>query len=323
MPDAALRATERQFESLLSAAAGQRIDIELSLYSLPEIARSGNAALRVHESYRRLEDLWGGSLDALIVTGREPLKPRLRDEAYWESFTRLHAWARENTYSTVWSCLAAHAAVLHDDGIERIKNPHKLSGVYECERYSISSLTEGLPLCFPLPHSRWNSISANALQHNGYQILSCSAETGPDIFVKECRSLFVFFQGHPEYQAKTLMLEYGRDFSRYLSGVTTSLPMIPCNYFDEQTETLLADIHREAELFRDSSLEKKLAEVMAKIEIRDRWEAAATRIYGNWLDSICAKKYALHALPSGVAQRLAPSKSSTRIAGGSFVSPVA
>src|SRR2546429_6417390 len=37
-----------------------------------------------------------------------------------------------------------------------------------------------------------------------------------DMFVKELNSLFVFFQGHPEYEATTLLLEYRRDIKRFL-----------------------------------------------------------------------------------------------------------
>ena len=290
MPDGALLATECQFHSLLNAAAKDEFEIELSFYSLPEIRRSGDADTRVKDCYQSLGKLSSDSPDALIVTGREPAAAALKDEAYWNSLAQLHDWARENTYSTVWSCLAAHAAVHHGDGIERTRGPRKLSGVYQCERYSLSPLTRGLPLYFSLPHSRWNGIAESALQRHGYQILSRGSEVGADIFVKEYESLFVFFQGHPEYQAETLMLEYCRDVSRYLSGASNSLPMIPENYFAPETEEALAGIYRKAENCRDKSLEQELMDVLVNVQVEAPWAPIATRIYKNWLEFIHAQK---------------------------------
>ena len=57
--------------------------------------------------------------DALIVTGTEPVAPLLSDEPYWERLRELLQWAQANTTSSIWSCLAAHAAVELLDGIRR------------------------------------------------------------------------------------------------------------------------------------------------------------------------------------------------------------
>ena len=62
--------------------------------------------------------------------------------------TRILEWARENTHSTVWSCLAAHAAVLHMDGIGRHRSADKHFGVFECVRVSEHPLLAGAPLRF-------------------------------------------------------------------------------------------------------------------------------------------------------------------------------
>ena len=109
--------------------------------------------------YANIEDLWEGHLDGLIVTGREPLAANLADEPYWESFTRTLAWAQENAYSTIWSCLAAHAAILHLDGVGRIKSEEKVFGIFECARGIDHPFTARTPLRFRLPHSRWNGVT--------------------------------------------------------------------------------------------------------------------------------------------------------------------
>lgn len=218
MPDGALEATERQFLSLLDTASDD-IQIRLALFSLPGVPRGESGATHVHKYYSGAEELWGTHLDGLIVTGREPLTSNLSDEPYWESFTKTLEWAQDNTYSTVCSCLAAHAALLHNDGICRIRSEMKHCGVFECVRMSDHALTAGMPSLFKLPHSRWNGISEDELMSCGYQVLARSADAGVDTFIKQYKSLFVFFQGHPEYESDTLLLEYRRDVARYLRGI--------------------------------------------------------------------------------------------------------
>jgi homoserine O-succinyltransferase len=155
MPDEALKATERQFLSLLDSAS-DGMQIRLLHYMLPDVPRQETARRYLNSFYASVEDLWDGHLDGLIVTGREPLASNLKQEPYWESFTRLAEWAESNTYSTVWSCLAAHAAVLHLDGIVRVRRNDKLFGIFECARAAEHPLTSATPSRFRLPHSRWN-----------------------------------------------------------------------------------------------------------------------------------------------------------------------
>ena len=109
MPDEAIKATERQFLSLLDSAS-DGIQIRLLHYMLPDIPRQEQARRYLDSFYASVEDLWDEHLDGLIVTGREPLASNLKQEPYWETFTRLAEWAESNAHSTVWSCLAAHAA---------------------------------------------------------------------------------------------------------------------------------------------------------------------------------------------------------------------
>jgi hypothetical protein len=115
MAGAAFKATERQFLSLLDAAS-DGIPIHVSFYALPGMTPAEAGGTHFASHYAGLDKLLDTHLDGLIVTGREPRMADLRDEPYWESFTQVLEWARTNTYSAVWSCLAAHAAVLHMDG---------------------------------------------------------------------------------------------------------------------------------------------------------------------------------------------------------------
>ena len=118
MGDEALKGTERQFGNLVAAAAGD-IDVEFRLFALERTPRSPQALKYISERYAAASEAMDGGLDALIITGAQPRAAFLADELYWEELTELIDWAKEHTASTIFSCLAAHAAVLHLDGIER------------------------------------------------------------------------------------------------------------------------------------------------------------------------------------------------------------
>jgi homoserine O-succinyltransferase len=226
MPDSALLATERQFRALLAEAA-DGLPVRLSLFGIAEVPRSEHAKSRMSKSYSSIDVLWDSCLDGIIVTGAEPRLPSLTEEPYWNTLAQVIDWAQENTYSGIYSCLAAHAAVLRMDGIRRRTLNDKLCGVYECATISDHRLTEGLPARSWMPHSRWNDIPENALSSSGYRIVTRSKEAGVDTFVKQGKSLAVFFQGHPEYEAGSLSLEYRRDERRFLNGESTIRPLPP------------------------------------------------------------------------------------------------
>ena len=133
MPDSALQATERQFIRLLKAAAGNN-RIHLHCFSLPSVKRSQPAKSRVDGQYADIADLDRLKIDGLIVTGAEPNAATLPEEPFWQELTEIIDWAEANTRSTIWSCLAAHAAVLHLDGIERQRLDAKCSGIFDCAK---------------------------------------------------------------------------------------------------------------------------------------------------------------------------------------------
>lgn len=285
MAGAAFKATERQFLSLLDASS-EGLPIHVSFYTLPglSIAEAGGSHFASH--YESVESLWNRQLDGLIVTGREPKMASLRDEPYWQSFAQVLEWARSHTRSTVWSCLAAHAAVLHLDGIERRKNEEKQFGVFECEQLEAHPLIERVGPRFAVPHSRWNGVEQRDLTAHGYRVLSRIVGDGVDTFIKQEKSLFVFFQGHLEYETDTLLREYRRDVGRYLRGEAECYPLLPHGYFDADTESRLDELRGNAMKARSGNV---LASVTAELEdasIARAWQGAASGIYRNWLKYI-------------------------------------
>jgi homoserine O-succinyltransferase len=288
MPDAALDATERQFRALLSAAAAD-LDLRLTLYTLPEVPRTEFGRRQVSK-YSNIDDLWDRRHDGLIVTGAEPQAADLKDEPYWGSLTRLLEWAEQSTYSTILSCLAAHAGILHLDGIVRRPLGDKRHGVFECIRVGDHPLTASAPGRLRMPHSRRNDIPEEALRACGYRVLMRSDEAGVDTFVKQRNSLFVFFQGHPEYEAVTLLLEYRRDVARYLRYERDTYPPMPQGYLDEETERRLAALRERALADRREALLADFPTATAAAGVRNNWRSSAEHLYRNWLSYITAAK---------------------------------
>ena len=298
MPDSALQTTERQFRELLTTAAEGR-DVRLRLFSFPELIREDAGRAYVAEHYENIESLWQGQFDGLIVTGAEPRTAVLSDEVYWTSLTRLVDWAEEHTTSTVWSCLAAHAAVLHLDGIVRRRYPSKLHGLFACHRVGEHPLLAGLPAAWSIPHSRLNTLASEDLKAAGYDIVSDSLEAGADAFVRRERSLFLFFQGHPEYDPGALLREYRRDVARFLAGTLDAYPDMPRGYFDADT-TLALDAFRERALHdRRSSLLDEFPKFEAREKLSHSWRAPAVRLYANWLTYLATARSASSLSASG------------------------
>ena len=302
MPDTALESTERQFLELLRAAAGD-LPVRLRLYALPDVPRSESGRRHVRDAYVPIEDLLGSDLDGLIVTGTEPRARCLADEPYWGSLTQLMDWAEHNTTSTIWSCLAAHAAVLHLDGIERQLLEDKQFGVFDCAIVAEHPLMAGIPGRIQIPHSRWNALPEPALASRGYITLTRSAEAGVDTFIKQRKSLFVLFQGHPEYDERALLREYRRDIGRFLRRERDTYPTMPHGYFDEVSANVLAAFRSIALLERREDLlgSFPLAFLEARLERTSR--ASVVQIYANWLAYLDAQK----------AQRRASARSAPRL----------
>jgi len=287
MPDTALHATEAQFAGLLEGASPAR-HVSLRFSSLPELTRGAEASAHISEKYWPLEALLGDGVDALIVTGTEPRSPVLSEEPYWGRLRELLAWARRHTVTSIWSCLAAHAAVELMDGIKRRRLPEKRCGVYQHAIHGSHALLAGVTAPLPMPHSRWNELPLEALAPAGYTLLSSSDLSGADAFVAERGSLLVFFQGHPEYQATTLLKEYRRDVGRYLNGQQAHYPTLPYGYLSGEAVALLEAYKARAVSEREPALLEHLPFAAVSAVLENTWQASALAIYRNWLALIAA-----------------------------------
>jgi homoserine O-succinyltransferase len=288
MPDTALRATELQFARLLKDASGV-LDVQLRLFSLPQIQRGELVRSRMEGFYADADTLPTSGIDALIVTGAEPCADGLRQENYWDALAHLVDWAEIGTLSSLFSCLAAHAAVEHLSGIARQKLPRKLSGVFAVDRASHDPLLTGMPAQIRVPHSRRNTLAESDLAAKDYCVLSRLESGGVDSFARAMpgRSLFLFLQGHPEYGAQTLGREYLRDMGRFLRGECAERPAIPEQYFDRATEKALAALDDESQGPDDWA---RYSGIVSGALPLQSWRGHAIKLFGNWLALIAAEK---------------------------------
>jgi homoserine O-succinyltransferase len=262
-----------QFNELLNATGW---DVKL----IPFTMRSDQKGLNSELPIDAITDY---VLDAVIVTGMEATTADLRDEWMWHRFTRFYDWCEEMSMPALWSCLAAHAAVLYHHGIVRQPLSVKLSGVFECQRVGASNhLLEGLPDSWQCPHSRRNGLCGDALAANGYNLLSQGDAVGVDIFVRHDNAASIYFQGHPEYRAQTLLHEFFRDLRRYLVGQSGVCPSVPTFYLDSMTEERLLSLRRRVLAGEDIMPITSIA----PINFRYDWNHVAIRLLANWLNIV-------------------------------------
>jgi homoserine O-succinyltransferase len=285
MPDAALCATERQFGDLLRAAAGD-VDIDLRCFALAGLPRGERVQGLMAGRYLPAEAMADAGLDGVIVTGNEPRAADLDAEPYWPALTQVIDWTQAAGVPTLWSCLGAHAAVLHLDGVRRRPLPAKLSGVFASDVLSADPLLAGVTEPFVTPHSRQNGLDEAELARRHYRVLASSPVAGVDAFVRRGPALALFLQGHPEYDSDTLMREYLRDVGRFLRGDRPAHPPTPSGYFDAATETALAGLAETARRAPDPDMLPHYAEALAAAAPTRTWRASALALYRGWLDEV-------------------------------------
>jgi homoserine O-succinyltransferase len=283
MGDEALKITERQFGRLVSQAAGD-IDVSFRIFALKSTRRSPRALDYINACYEPASAVMDGHLDGLIITGAQPQADRLSEEPYWEELAELIDWAKLHTTSTILSCLAAHAGVLHLDGVERRPLPEKCTGVFAAATETAHPLADEQGRVRLIPHSRYNGLSRSELEQAGYVVLTSSPRCGVDSFVKSFGSQFVFLQGHPEYDANSLAREYRRDTERHLRGETERKPVKPSGYFSAEAEAELRAMERSAYGDRCRTQIKDISIIDALAPAEPAWREAAIAFYRSWIE---------------------------------------
>ncbi len=284
MPDAALKATEHQFIRLVGAS-NQIAQFYIYPFSIPEMDRGPEARAHIEQHYFDSSELQQQGLDALIITGANPVSPVLENEPFWEPLMEIVDWGSRNVASMLCSCLATHALVKSGYDIDRQRLPRKKWGVYD---HTISApehpLTWEINSRFDAPHSRYNDVSKEVMQRAGLTVLVESDNAGVHLAVSPDQFQVVYFQGHPEYDAVSLLKEYKREAVRFVEGVRDTEPPLPRNYFADEARDIAVG-------YMSSALAAKAAgdEIPAfpdtELEalVFNTWGDTGKAIVNNWL----------------------------------------
>ncbi len=160
--------------------------------------------------------------------------------------------------------------------------PQKLFGVFDCDVVAAHPFSSHLKR-LRTPHSRYNDLSQRALSSCGYQIFTRSVSAGVDVFAKQGKSFFLFFQGHPEYEADTLLREYRRDVGRFLRGERERYPALPEGYFNLEAKAVANAFHEYALLDRSEDLAADFPMEALEIGLDNPWRQSAAGLYAKWI----------------------------------------
>ena len=297
MPDAALAPTERQFMRL--AGSGNRIaQFYVHPFSFDVIERGEQAAERIQNYYERFEDLQEQGLDALIVTGANPKSRDIARENFWQPLTEVLDWARHNVTSVLCACLATHATVKYFHSIDRIPLSSKRWGVFPhrvADR--VHPLVRNINTRFDVPHSRWNEVTRAQLQQAGITTLVESSSAGVHLAVSADMIRFVYFQGHPEYDLTSLLKEYKREVSRFLSGEIDDYPPLPVNYFSPAAQPLLEHYKEHAHKNRAPEFLAEFPEQQLSRLVDNTWGDTGKIVVSNWLGLVYQLTHRVRRIP--------------------------
>lgn len=284
MPDAALAATERQFLRLIGGA-GQIVQVHVHPFTVPGIERGPEARAYLDQHYESFDDLQRDGLDALVVTGANVSNPDLADEPFWEPLGEVARWAQDNVTSVLCSCLATHALVQQFHGLHRRRMLVKRWGVYEHRVVdSAHPLLHNTNTRFDAPHSRWNTLTPAGLREVGVRVLAETVDGGFHLGTSPDGFRFVYFQGHPEYDAISLLKEYDRDLRDYLAGNGQGSPPHPERYFSPAAAELVNAHLEQALAARAAGGEPPpLPQERITALLDNTWVDTARSVFANWL----------------------------------------
>lgn len=283
MPDAALQATERQFLRLVGAC-NRIAQFYVHPFTFAQIPRADDARAHIKKYYRNFDDLARDGLDALIISGANPALDDITCEPFWRPLAEVVDWAAENVCSVMCSCLATHAIAQLRYGFARYKLPEKRWGVYS---HRITArhphpLTAGINTRFDAPHSHVFEVSAAQFHAAGLPVLAAGEESDLHLGTSPDGLRFVFFQGHPEYDAVSLLKEYRREVGRYIDRTREDYPPFPAHYFNADAQRLLSDYQRRATDGDAPAFPE--AEVLQHID--NTWTDTGKALANNWLGLI-------------------------------------
>jgi len=298
MPDAALAATERQFFRMVGES-NPIIQIYMHVFTLPILPRSEKAQAYIDQHYESFESLQEQGLDALIITGANVTEENLADEPFWQPLIEVVEWAKEHVTSTLCSCLATHAVMEASHGKKRRHLKHKRWGVFPHHiTQPLHPLVRNINTRFDVPHSRFNQVDTKQFVQAGTTILAASDEAGVQLAVSEDGLRIVYFQGHPEYDAISLLKEYKREVMLFYQGVHSHYPPFPAHYFDTYVKAICDEYQQRLMVCKEKGEPMPLfPEALIAPRLHNTWHDTGSAIVNNWLGLVYQCTNPLRGLP--------------------------
>ena len=287
MPDKALEATERQFLRLVGES-NQIAQFYVHPFTLNEIERSRAGRDHIEKYYTSIDSIKEQGLDALIITGANVVGPELSDQTFWQPLKDFTEWAYDNVTSTLCSCLATHAVLEFRYGLKRRPLGFKRWGVFPHRVIDRTHpLVSGVNTRFDVPHSRFNQVDRKQFEQAGLKILVESEMAGVHLAISEDGFRMIFCQGHPEYDANSLMKEYKREIGRYIFEGLEGYPPLPDNYFSQLNSAIL-DEYRSRVLYNmTNNLEPpSFPEHLLTSALDNTWHDSAEAVINNWIGNV-------------------------------------
>jgi homoserine O-succinyltransferase len=286
MPDASLKATERQFMRLVGDC-NQIVQFHVHLFTIPKIERSDKTNDWITRYYEDFETIKKHGLDALIISGANPKEKKMQQEKFWPMLTTIIDWARVHVTSILCACLATHAVMEYLYGIQRIPLKKKQWGIFEHRLTQKNHpLVRHMNTRFNVPHSRNNQVTLSQIKKKGLLPLAMSDSNDLHIIVSPDGFRFIFFQGHPEYDDLSLFKEYQREVHRWFEqdDPFLSYPPYPKNYFSHPIQCLLSAFKEEVIRAKANHLPFPPWKTDSITLLLDNtWRDTALSIYNNWL----------------------------------------
>ncbi|MBM23923.1 MAG: homoserine O-succinyltransferase [Gammaproteobacteria bacterium] len=285
MPDAALQATERQFICLLGS--DESILVHVYPTTVASSKRGEEFQDYISKNYNDIRTIYASELDGLIISGANPSKPDMTDEPFWAPLVEVMDWAMENTNSIICSCLATHALMKYYFNIDRELRDQKSWGVFPHKIAKQSNpLLAGLDDGFMGPHSHSYDLPLKKLLETHLEILAYNNQAG--FFLASTKDTkLVLFQGHPEYDAISLLKEYQREIINYLNGLRSDYPLLPENYFSQEAIPILENIQKKVLLSKELS---NFPELDLSSLVKVEWKSPGKILYRNWLNILASAK---------------------------------
>lgn len=213
---------------ILRSLSNTPLQVDVTFVRMTSHVSKNTSTSHIYKFYEAFEEIRDKKFDGFIITGAPVELLPFEEVDYWEELKEIMEWTKTNVTSTLHLCWGAQAGIYYHFGIDKVKLPKKLSGIYRHRvRNRKIPLVRGFDDVFMAPHSRYTEIPQDLLEADErITILADSLQAGVFLCIAdEGRQIFVM--GHPEYDRMTLDSEYKRDMVKGLN------PQIPLNYYPD------------------------------------------------------------------------------------------